>query len=159
MAVCKESSESEMNWSSRVVDGVDLGKLEAVLGGLDYTAIRKRRAVYARLYHEASISHQQGKGIAFNDMLILLAHHKIIVDAEALILKDLVERTEINKLVTDLVNLDRVRSLLKSMSQRRRFRAHRERAVREQQQEIDLGSESFWSTDLMVEAVNEDERM
>ncbi|KAG6853798.1 hypothetical protein C0991_001248 [Blastosporella zonata] len=134
--VCRESSEPGMNWSSRVVEGVDLGKLEAVLSGLDYAAIRKRRAIYSRLYHEASISHQQGRGISFNDMLILLAHHKLIVDGEALVLKDLVTRTETNRLVTDLVNLDRVRSLLKTISSRRRFLAHRERLLAEQNQEI-----------------------
>jgi hypothetical protein len=42
-------------------------------------------------------------------------------------LKDLVVRTETNKLVTDLVNLDRVRSLLKTISCRRQFLAYRER--------------------------------
>jgi hypothetical protein len=39
-------------------------------------------------------------------------------------LKDLVVRTETNKLVTDLVNLDRVRSLLRMISLRRRFKVH-----------------------------------
>ena len=39
-------------------------------------------------------------------------------------LKDLVVRTETNKLVTDLVNLDRVRSLLKMIIYRRRFKEH-----------------------------------
>lgn len=66
------------------MDGIDMGKLDAILGEVDYRQIRKRRAIYSRLYHEASISHQQGLGIAFNDMLILLAHHKLIVDGEAL---------------------------------------------------------------------------
>ncbi|KAG5652105.1 hypothetical protein H0H81_006278 [Sphagnurus paluster] len=136
VAVCKESQDPEMNWSSRIVHGVDLGKLEAILGGLDYAAIRKRRGIYSRLYHEANISHQQGRGISFNNMLILLAHHKLIVDGEALILKDLVVRTETNRLVTDLVNLDRVRSLLKTISQRRRFLAHKARLLEQQQQDI-----------------------
>ena len=40
-------------------------------------------------------------------------------------MKDLVRRTETNKLVTDLVNLDRVRSLLKTITYRRRFLAHK----------------------------------
>ncbi|KAF5378095.1 hypothetical protein D9615_007609 [Tricholomella constricta] len=111
LAVCKKSSEL---WSSRIGAGVDMGKLEAVLSGLDYTAIRKRRAVYSRLYHEASISDQQGRGISLNGMLILLAHHKVIVDGEALILKDLISRTETNKLVTDLVNLDRSAAMTSS---------------------------------------------
>ncbi|KAH0580401.1 hypothetical protein H2248_001903 [Termitomyces sp. 'cryptogamus'] len=133
---CRESADPEINWSSRIVAGVDMGRLEAVLSGLDHEAIRKRRTVYSRLYHEASISHEPGRGISFNDMLILLAHHKLIVDGEALVLKDLVARTETNRLVTDLVNLDRVRSLLKTISHRRRFLAHRERHLAEQTQEI-----------------------
>ncbi|CAA7264458.1 unnamed protein product [Cyclocybe aegerita] len=114
-------------WHSRVVEGVDLSKLEKILDSVDYTEIRKRKAIYGRLFHEASISHEQGLGISFTDMLTLLAHHKLIVDAEALVLHDLVARTETNKLVTDLVNLDRVRSLLKTISHRRRFLAHLEK--------------------------------
>ncbi len=38
-------------------------------------------------------------------------------------LADLVVRTEVNKVVNDLVNLDRVRSLLMTISERRRFLA------------------------------------
>lgn len=49
-------------------------------------------------------------------------------------LKDLVVRTETNKLVTDLVNLDRVRSLLKMISHRRRFLAYRRQARATQMQ-------------------------
>ncbi|KAK7047557.1 calcium channel protein [Paramarasmius palmivorus] len=127
VAACKDTSNTEPSWMRpRVVDGVDLDKLERALNSIDYTAIRKRRALYCRLYHEATIAHQPGKGISFTDMLMLLAHHKLIVDHEALILNDLVVRTETNKLVTDLVNLDRVHSLLKTISYRRRFLAHLE---------------------------------
>ncbi|KAL0066269.1 calcium channel protein [Marasmius tenuissimus] len=104
--------------------GVDTDKLNRILGAIDYTAIRKRKATYGRLYHEASIS--PGKGISFTDMLLLLAHHKLIVDHEALILNDLVVRSETNRLVTDLVNLDRVHSLLRTIHHRRRFLAHLE---------------------------------
>ncbi|PBK87237.1 hypothetical protein ARMGADRAFT_939192 [Armillaria gallica] len=110
---------------TREVEGIDLAKLSKTLDGIDYTAVRKRRAVYSRLFHEASVSHQ-GVGISFTGMLTLLAHHKLIVDHEALVLHDLVTRTRTNKLVTDLVNLDRVRSLLKTISHRRRFLAHME---------------------------------
>ncbi|KAG6837569.1 hypothetical protein H0H93_006983 [Arthromyces matolae] len=133
---CQKASHSDMNWSSRTVAGLDMGKLEGILSGLDYEAIRKRRAIYSRLYHEANLSHKPGLGISFNDMLVLLAHHKLIVDVEALVLKDLVARTETNRIVTDLVNLDRVRSLLRTISHRRRFLALRERLLAEQIQEI-----------------------
>lgn len=40
-------------------------------------------------------------------------------------LKDLLIRTETNKLVTDLVNLDLVRSLFKMFTVRRRYREER----------------------------------
>jgi len=127
--MCKPSNDSQYSWPGRVVEGVDLNKLEKVLRDIDYNGIRKRRAVYSRLYHEATISHQQGRGMSFTDMLFLLAHHKLIVDRDALILTDLVVRTETNKLVTDLVNLDRVRSLLKTISHRRRFLRYKQQQL------------------------------
>jgi hypothetical protein len=82
--ICKQPP-GEDDWIPRVVDGLDLNKMEKILDGIDYAEVRKRKAVYIRLYHEASISHVQGLGISFTDMLTLLAHHKLIVDAEALV--------------------------------------------------------------------------
>lgn len=133
LSVCRNSPE-------KTLSSVDLPKLERIVDGINYNEVRKKKAIYSRLYHEAIVSHEPGLGISFTDMLTLLAHHKLIVDAEALVwvsdaisqtmiltkphlnsLHDLVARTETNKLVTDLVNLDRVRSLLKTISHRRRF--------------------------------------
>jgi len=132
-----------MDWSpSHVVQGIDLTELKHTLDGINYTAVKKQKALYSRLYHEANVTHHSGKGISFTEMLLLLAHYKLIVDRDALVyvcyrvvtrrlsrlypsrLKDLVVRTETNKLVTDLVNLDRVRSLLKMIIYRRRFKDH-----------------------------------
>lgn len=67
------------------VAGLDLDKVQVILNDIDYKEIRKRRATYCRLYQEASISHEPGLGISFTNMLLLLAHHKLIVDAEALV--------------------------------------------------------------------------
>ncbi|KAJ7831421.1 Ion transport protein-domain-containing protein [Mycena olivaceomarginata] len=85
-AACKPSNHSQYAWPGRVVDGIDLNKLEKILNSIDYAAIRKRRTVYARLYHEATLSTRDGDGISFTDMLFLLAHHKLIVDCDALVL-------------------------------------------------------------------------
>ena len=85
--ICKQPP-GEDDWTPRVVDGLDLNKLERILNGIDYAEVRRRKAVYNRLYHEAyymHISHEHGLGISFTDMLTLLAHHKLIVDAEALV--------------------------------------------------------------------------
>lgn len=86
LRTCTDAGDSDYSWPGRkaVVEGVDLDKLNKTLGAIDYGAIRRRRNLYSRLYHEASISHHQGKGISFTDMLLLLAHHKLIVDKDAL---------------------------------------------------------------------------
>lgn len=85
IATCQDTRNSDYAWPSKVVDGIDLHQLGKILNGIDYTAIRRRRNLYSRLYYEASISHQQGRGISFTDMLLMLAHHKLIVDREALV--------------------------------------------------------------------------
>jgi len=121
--ICKQPP-GEDDRAPRVVNGLDLNKLERILDGIDYAEVRRRKAVYIRLYHEASILHEHRLGISFTDMLTLLAHHKLIVDAEALVLQDLVVRNETNKLVTDFVDIDRVGSLLRTISYRRHFLAH-----------------------------------
>ena len=82
--ICKQPPGEE-DWTPRVVDGMDLNKLERILDDIDYAEVQRRKGVYIRLYHEASISHEHGVGISFNYMLRLLAHHKLIVDAEALV--------------------------------------------------------------------------
>jgi hypothetical protein len=65
--------------------GANLSQIKHFVEDIDFSEIRKRKALYNRLYHEASISHEHGLGISFTDMLSLLAHHKLIVDAEALV--------------------------------------------------------------------------
>ncbi|TBU26428.1 Ion transport protein-domain-containing protein [Dichomitus squalens] len=127
MAVSKDFANRD-SWSEKIIQGYDFSKTELVLSNMDRMAIKRRKNLYNRLYHEARISHEPGKGISFTNMLLLLAHHKLIVDKEALVLKDLVVRTETNKLVTDLVDFDRVQSLLLMILYRRRYLAQREQA-------------------------------
>jgi hypothetical protein len=70
-------------------------------------------------------------------------------------------RTETNKLVTDLVNLDRVRSLLKTISCRRRFLAYKEHLHQQGTFTIPLGrciSDSHISKEIpsiVVESLSE----
>jgi len=134
----KTAANGESLWRSRVVEGVDLDALSADLDKLDRMTVKRRKELYNRIYHEARISYEPGKGISFTNMLLLLAHHKLIVDRDALVLKDLVMRTETTKLVADLVDFDRVQSLLLMISHRRRYLAMKEHARMEQMQEQDI---------------------
>ena len=66
------------------VPGFDLSKLQTALSTLDVESTRQRRLLYNRLYHEARLSFERGKGISFTNMLLMLAHNKLITDKEAL---------------------------------------------------------------------------
>jgi hypothetical protein len=62
---------------------LNMRRLNAILNGIDYTEVRARRRIYNRLVHEARVV-QEAQGISFSNMLLLLAHHKLINDNEAL---------------------------------------------------------------------------
>jgi hypothetical protein len=77
---------SDVDWnSSCVVQGIDLRKLKHTLDGINYATVKKQKALYSRLLLEANVTHYSGKGISFTEMLLLLAHYKLIVDKEALV--------------------------------------------------------------------------
>jgi hypothetical protein len=79
-----------LNASGRVLTAtgvktaVDVNRLQEIISQIDYNKVRERRRVFARLYNEARISEEPGKGIGFTAMLMLLAHYKLIQDEEAL---------------------------------------------------------------------------
>lgn len=77
--------DGDNTFQSAAIDGLDLSKLNRALSTMDNSKIRRRRAVYSRLYHEAMVSQEPGKGISFTNMLLMLAHHKLIDDREALV--------------------------------------------------------------------------
>jgi hypothetical protein len=79
LAACQDKSRK-----GNKTGGIHVRKLNKLLNKIDFGVIRKRRAVYMRIYHEANVMYYRGKGISFTDMLVLLAHHKLIDDREAL---------------------------------------------------------------------------
>nr|XP_019045668.1 high-affinity cell membrane calcium channel [Kwoniella bestiolae CBS 10118]OCF24598.1 high-affinity cell membrane calcium channel [Kwoniella bestiolae CBS 10118] len=105
---------------------VDIRRVEDQIAHIDYRQVRERRLLFSRLYSEAKISEENGRGISFTSMLMMLAHYKLIDDEKALQLDDLLVRRAKTERVTDLVNLDRVRGLLRTIYWRRRFLASRD---------------------------------
>lgn len=122
---------------------IDVRRVEHLISQIDFRQVRARRQAFAKLFHEARLSEEPGRGISFTAMLMLLAHHKLIDDEKALLcvntpdtglhveadrdrLDDLLIRREKTERVTDLVNLDRVRGLLRTIYWRRRFLASRD---------------------------------
>ena len=64
---------------------IDVRRVEAQIRQIDYQQVRGRRQIFARLFHEARISEERGKGISFTGMLMMLAHYKLIDDENALL--------------------------------------------------------------------------
>ncbi|WVQ72778.1 hypothetical protein IAR50_002338 [Cryptococcus sp. DSM 104548] len=130
--VQRSTTNSTENASNQkfVVQGVkhavDVRRVAQQISQIDYRQVRERRHIYTKLYNEARISEEPGKGISFTAMLVLLAHYKLIDDEQALQLDDLLVRRAKNERVMDLVNLDRVRGLLRTIYWRRKFIASRD---------------------------------
>lgn len=68
-----------------VVMGVDLHLLNSRLQTLDFQDVARRRAVYNRLYHEALLLSETGKGLSFTKTLVLLGHYKLLDSHDCLL--------------------------------------------------------------------------
>lgn len=122
--------------SRHIVEGekhaVDLSKLRRQIAQIDYDKVRKRRRQFVRLFYEAKLIDEPGRGISFTNMLLLLSHYTLINDEDALQVDELLVRRARMERVDDLVNLDRVRGLLRTIYWRGKFqdwRAEKARAA------------------------------
>ncbi|QRW09988.1 ion transport domain-containing protein [Ceratobasidium sp. AG-Ba] len=104
---------------------LNMRRLNAILNGVDYAQVRARRTTYNRLIHEARIVSEQ-RGISFTNMLLLLAHHKLINDSEALRVEEAYRRKITTDHVADLMKVDRVRSTFIMVYHRKNYLRHRE---------------------------------
>jgi len=61
-----------------------LAKLNERLAKLPIKEIRKRRDRMNKFYEEVLVSSDPDRGIRFNDLLMILAHYKVINDNKSL---------------------------------------------------------------------------
>lgn len=79
-----ENAAGRVIVATGVKRAVDTRQLQRIISGIDHRMIRERMQTFTRLYHEARLSEEPGRGISFTSMLFLLAHYKLIDDEEAL---------------------------------------------------------------------------
>lgn len=111
-----------------LVEGMNISRLNKQLSLLDYADIRRRKQRFEQIYYEATIlseipSNINKGGIPFHEMLMLVAHYKLINDDEALCLEELVERRALQEKVEDRIQTEKVRGMLRLIWLRRRFLA------------------------------------
>ncbi|KAF0398415.1 high-affinity cell membrane calcium channel [Gigaspora margarita] len=110
------------------VEDIDVKKLEKNLSRLDIRKTFQSRKTYNLIYQEALMTIERDaagneKGISFTNMLLLLAHYKLIDDEKCLEIHEYVKRQIKLKKVIDSVNRERVKSLLRTILWRKKFRA------------------------------------
>ena len=69
---------------SNLYNDIDIDKLNRRLEKLDVGKIRERRRRFKAFYGEVMVSADPDKGIAFTDVLLILAHYNIITDSKSL---------------------------------------------------------------------------
>ena len=70
--------------SSLVEGRLDLAKLARAVGAINLAEVKQRKHLYNRLYYEATLEAEGGRGISFTNMLVLLSHYRLIDDDKAL---------------------------------------------------------------------------
>ncbi|CAO3660618.1 unnamed protein product [Umbelopsis ramanniana] len=104
---------------------VDVAALNQKLQQVDKREVHQRRRLLNRLFWE-SVASESSKGISFNNMLLMLAQYKLIVPENALVLEDLLQNAKKQETVEVLVNIERVRGLIWTVVQRKKFLQHLE---------------------------------
>ncbi|KAG9307249.1 hypothetical protein G9A89_017077 [Geosiphon pyriformis] len=112
-------------------ENIDLQRLGKNIAEINMAKVHERRRIYNYLYQEALLSIERDskdneKGISYNNMLIMLAHYKLVDDDKSLEINELLKRKEKLEKVTDNVNRDRVESLLRTIYWHRKFKAYKE---------------------------------
>ncbi|UZJ57456.1 hypothetical protein CBS101457_006776 [Exobasidium rhododendri] len=120
------SSPSPYSKTDFIAEGINITRLNQQLSTLDYVEIRRRKHRFERIYNEALIIAEQPAnvlkgGIPFSEMLILLAHYKLINDDEALSLEELMERRIMQEKVEDRIETERIRGILRLIWLKRRY--------------------------------------
>lgn len=70
--------------SGRVVEGIDLEKLNECLNRIPVAEIRWRRARMNIFYQEILVSADTERGVSFTSLLMILAHYNVINDTKNL---------------------------------------------------------------------------
>lgn len=77
-------NEPDTRSSTLSIKNLDIKNLNRALHSINFNQIRKRRELYNRLFEEALILQEPGRGISFMNMLVLLSQYKLIDDEKAL---------------------------------------------------------------------------
>ncbi|PNY29300.1 Calcium-channel protein cch1 [Tolypocladium capitatum] len=106
---------------------IDMAKLNRRLALLDVEKIRERRRRFKVFFGEVLVSADPDKGIAFSDVLMILAHHNIIKDSKCLKLEEFLRRRARLQRVDEEIRRKVVQGFFDTLYWSRKFQKHMER--------------------------------
>ncbi|KAM0445123.1 hypothetical protein ACHAO4_009925 [Trichoderma viride] len=113
--------------SVAALNDVDINRLNERLSQLDIKKIRKRRHRFNIFYEEVLVSADPDKGIAFTDVLMILAHYNIINDSKSLKLEEFLRRRARLQRVDEGIRRRIVQGFFDTLYYSRKFKEHMER--------------------------------
>ncbi|EME49131.1 hypothetical protein DOTSEDRAFT_68005 [Dothistroma septosporum NZE10] len=105
---------------------IDLARLNRRLAELPVREIQRRRARMNTFYEEVLVSADPDRGIAFNALLMILAHYKVINDNKSLRLEEFLRRRARLQRVEEAVNRNIVVGFFDTLYWTRKFKRHLE---------------------------------
>ncbi|KHN98590.1 cation channel family protein [Metarhizium album ARSEF 1941] len=105
---------------------VDIAKLNQRLARLDVQRIRERRRRFKVFFGEVLVSADPDRGIAFTDVLLILAHYNIINDSKSLKLEEFLRRRARLQRVDEEIRRKVVQGFFDTLYWSRRFKKHME---------------------------------
>ncbi|PHH77474.1 hypothetical protein CDD82_3496 [Ophiocordyceps australis] len=112
--------------SASALGDVDIGKLNRRLALLDVAKIRERRRRFKVFYGEVLVTADPVKGVAFSDVLMILAHYNIINDSKSLKLDEFLRRRRRLQRVDDEIRRNVVQGFFHTLYWSRKFQRHME---------------------------------
>ncbi|KAG6036663.1 hypothetical protein E4U41_005561 [Claviceps citrina] len=106
---------------------IDLDRLNQRLSQLDVRRIRERRRRFNIFYGEVLVSADPDKGIAFTDVLLILAHYNIINDNKSLKLEEFLRRRARLQRVDEEIRRKVVQGFFDTLYWSRKFKKHMEK--------------------------------
>ena len=116
----------------RIVDGIDLDKLNQRLDQIPVREIQQRRARINVFYQEVMLTVDPDRGIPFTAVLFLLTHYNVITDSRSLRLEEFLRRRARLQRVHETIRRNTVVGFFDTLHWSRRFRkaAERRRSAR-----------------------------
>lgn len=75
---------SDFTSRNTALEEIDVQKLQIAISDINISSTRRRREIYNKVVLEANYQSLNRDGLSFTDVLLLIAHNKLIDDEKAL---------------------------------------------------------------------------